>query len=238
MDYQMPTQRNRNADGVIVEEIVMQKLRNSMLWMVWGLLTSAIMGYLVISDPSLMRFVYSKYTWIMFAELGVVFLFSARTMSASNTSLKVMFFIYSALSGLTITAIALRYAPDVVISAFIGTVAVFGGFAIVGTVLKRDLSKMGTYLFAALVGLIIASLAMMFLGASDFAVLVYSYISVILFAAFTAYDVNKIKNMVVAVVEEGGNDEVLEKVELIGALSLYLDFVNIFISMMRIFNRR
>lgn len=237
MDYKMPSGRH-SADGVIVEKIVMQKLRNSMLWMVWGLVTSALMGYFVITDRAWMQFVYSYYNWILLGELGLVFLFSMRTMSASSTALKVMFFLYSIMSGLTITAIALRYSPDAVISAFIGTVAVFGGFAVVGTVLKRDLSKMGTYLFATLIGLILASLAMMFLGASDFAVLAYSYISVIVFALFVAYDVNRIKNNIVEVVEEGGNDEVLEKVEIIGALSLYLDFVNIFLSLMRIFNRK
>ena len=91
MEYHVPTQ----ADTVVVEEIVNRKLRNSMLWMVWGLLTTAIIGFMALTNSSWLRFAHSNFNIILLAEVAVVFLFSFRQYTASNTFLKAMFFLYS-----------------------------------------------------------------------------------------------------------------------------------------------
>ena len=216
MEYHVPTQ----ADTVVVEEIVNRKLRNSMLWMVWGLLTTAIIGFMALTNSSWLRFAHSNFNIILLAEVAVVFLFSFRQYTASNTFLKAMFFLYSIMNGLTLT----------------GAVAVFGSFAFLGVVVKKDLSGLGTFLMGAVIALLIASLIMMFFGASDFGLLVYSYIAVGIFSLFTMYDVYRIKRTIMEVAYE--DESVLERVELIGALGLYLDFINIFINLLRIFGRR
>ncbi|RKW66458.1 MAG: BAX inhibitor (BI)-1/YccA family protein, partial [Veillonella sp.] len=164
MEYHIPTQ----ADTVVVEEIVNRKLRNSMLWMVWGLLTTAIIGFMALTNSSWLRFAHSNFNIILLAEVGVVFLFSFRQYTASNTFLKAMFFLYSIMNGLTLTAIALHYSFEVVVYALTGAVAVFGSFAFLGVVVKKDLSGLGTFLMGAVIALLIASLIMMFFGASDF----------------------------------------------------------------------
>ncbi len=232
MEYHIPTQ----ADTVVVEEIVNRKLRNSMLWMVWGLLTTAIIGFMALTNSSWLRFAHSNFNIILLAEVAVVFLFSFRQYTASNTFLKAMFFLYSIMNGLTLTAIALHYSFEVVVYALTGAVAVFGSFAFLGVVVKKDLSGLGTFLMGAVIALLIASLIMMFFGASDFGLLVYSYIAVGIFSLFTMYDVYRIKRTIMEVSYE--DESVLERVELIGALGLYLDFINIFINLLRIFGRR
>ena len=232
MEYRIPTQ----ADTVVVEEIVNRKLRNSMLWMVWGLLTTAIIGFMALTNSSWLRFAHSNFNIILLAEVAVVFLFSFRQYTASNTFLKAMFFLYSIMNGLTLTAIALHYSFEVVVYALTGAVAVVGSFAFLGVVVKKDLSGLGTFLMGAVIALLIASLIMMFFGASDFGLLVYSYIAVGIFSLFTMYDVYRIKRTIMEVAYE--DESVLERVELIGALGLYLDFINIFINLLRIFGRR
>ena len=232
MEYRIPTQ----ADTVVVEEIVNRKLRNSMLWMVWGLLTTAIIGFMALTNSSWLRFAHSNFNIILLAEVAVVFLFSFRQYTASNTFLKAMFFLYSIMNGLTLTAIALHYSFEAVVYALTGAVAVFGSFAFLGVVVKKDLSGLGTFLMGAVIELLIASLIMMFFGASDFGLLVYSYIAVGIFSLFTMYDVYRIKRTIMEVAYE--DESVLERVELIGALGLYLDFINIFINLLRIFGRR
>lgn len=226
-----------SSDIALVSRIVSQKLRNSMLWMLWGLATTFIVMYSTLHRVDWLRFIYQYYEFIIFAELGVVILFSARVMRASITALKAMFFSYAILNGFTLTAVALAYRPDVVIPAFIGTVALFAAFAIVGAVTKKDLSSLSTYLLVALIGMIITSIVMFFTGFNDTVSLVLGYVGVVVFSIFTAVDVNRIKqNVTQAVLAD--DESLLDRVELVGALSLYLDFINLFLSLLRIFNRR
>ena len=162
-------------------------------------------------------------------------------------TLKGMFFLYSALNGLTLTLISLRYNVfEVVIPALIGTLAFFIGFAIVGATTKRNLSSLTPYVMAALFGMIIVSLVMMgaryfnwtvLSGFSDTISLVFGYLGVVVFSIFTAIDVNRIKNNVtqVALVED---ETIRDRIEITGALSLYLDFINLFLSLLRIFGNK
>lgn len=232
MEYRMPN----TADVAVIEQIVSQKLRNSMLWMVWGLLTTAVIVFMSLGNEAWLRFAAHNFKLIMFAEVGVVLLFAFRQYTASTTFLKVMFFLYSIMTGLTLSVVVLHYSFEVVFYALTGALAVFGSFAFLGVVIKKDLTQLGTILMGAVLALVIASLIMMFVEASEFAYLVRSYLAVGVFALFTMYDMNRIKRNIMEVAYE--DETVLERVELIGALGLYLDFINIFINLLRIFNRR
>ena len=156
-------------------------------------------------------------------------------MRASLSALKGMFFIYSILNGLTLAALIMVYGTTAFFYAFLGTLAFFGTFAVLGGVVKRDLTSWTTYLLGAVIALIIVSLLNIFLFDSEFVDLVLGAFGVIIFTIFTAVDVNRIKGILTAVALE--DDDILERVELIGALMLYLDFINIFLSFLRFFRR-
>ena len=234
------------AEVAQVESIVSQRLKGSFLWMVVGLLTTIGVGVAALANPNWLRFAYENFN-ILLVELGVVFLFSARAYTANVMTLKGMFFLYSALNGLTLTLISLRYNVfEVVIPALIGTLAFFIGFAVVGATTKRNLSSLTPYVMAALLGMIIVSFVMMaaryfnwavLSGFSDTVSLVLGYVGVVVFSIFTAIDVNRIKNNVtqVALMED---ETILDRIEITGALSLYLDFINLFLSLLRIFGNK
>ena len=229
------------AEVAQVESIVSQRLKGSFLWMVVGLLTTIGVGFAALVNPNWLRFAYQNFNIILLVELGVVFLFSARAYSANVMTLRGMFFLYSALNGLTLTLVSLRYNVfDVVMLAF------FIGFAVVGATTKRNLSSLTPYVLAALIGMIIVSVVMMgarffnwtvLSGFSDTVSLVLGYVGVVVFSIFTAIDVNRIKNNVtqVALMED---ETILDRIEITGALSLYLDFINLFLSLLRIFGNK
>ncbi|WP_298630793.1 Bax inhibitor-1 family protein, partial [uncultured Veillonella sp.] len=147
-----------NSQVAQVESIVSQRLKGSFLWMVVGLLTTIGVGVAALANPNWLHFAYENFNIILLVELGVVFLFSARAYTANVMTLKGMFFLYSALNGLTLTLISLRYNVfEVVIPALIGTLAFFLGFAVVGATTKRNLSSLTPYVMAALLGMIIVS---------------------------------------------------------------------------------
>lgn len=230
MNYSTPV----TVDQSVVSQIVNRKLRNSMLWMGWGVLTTflVLLGALLNSDW--LQMAVNHYKVILFIEIGVVFLFSARQTSASLTGLKTMFFVYSILNGLTLAVLSLVYGTDAFFYAFMGTLGFFAAFAVIGATTKRDLSSWTNYLFAAVIGLIIVSLlsAFFFDGRGN---LLIGFLGVVIFAIFTAVDVNRIKGILTEVVME--DETVLERIELIGALMLYLDFINLFLSLLRFFRR-
>lgn len=230
-----------------VERIVSHRLKGSFLWMVVGLLTTIGVGFAALANPNWLRFAFQNFNIILIAELGVVFLFSARAYTANVMTLRGMFFLYSALNGLTLTLVSLRYDVfDVVIPALVGTLAFFIGFAVVGAMTKRNLSSFIPYLLAAIIGMIIVSVVMMcaryfnwgLLSAYSSTVsLVLGYVGVVVFSIFTAVDVNRIKNNVteVALLDD---ETILDRIEITGALSLYLDFINLFLSLLRIFGNK
>ena len=231
MNYSLPV----DAEQSVVSQIVARKLRNSMLWMGWGILTTFITLMATLINDDWLDLAESSYNILLLLELGVVFLFSARQLRASLSALKGMFFIYSILNGLTLAALSMVYGTTAFFYAFLGTLAFFGTFAVLGGVVKRDLTSWTTYLLGAVIALIIVSLLNIFLFDSEFVDLALGAFGVIIFTIFTAVDVNRIKGILTAVALE--DDEILERVELIGALMLYLDFINIFLSLLRFFRR-
>ena len=244
---QFNTAQPSNIGVAQVEYIVSQRLKGSFLWMIVGLITTIGVGLASLMQPNWLRFTYEHFSIILWVELGVVFLFSARAYSANVMTLRAMFFIYSALNGLTLTLVSLSYNIfEVVIPALIGTLAFFIAFAVVGAMTKRNLSSLTPYVLAALLGMIIVSVVMMvgryfnvaILSAySDTVSLILGYVGVVVFSIFTAIDVNRIKNTVteLALTED---ESILDRVEIAGALSLYLDFINLFLSLLRIFGNK
>ena len=209
-------------------------------WMAFGLALTGMVAWAVTSSPALLSAFYrvnsegrvtgvSGLFWVVgIAELGMVWAFSSVAQRASMAAAVGMFLGYCALSGVTFSVYLLTYTSASVASTFFITGGAFFGLSLYGTVTKRDLSGARSFLMMGLIGVVIASVVNIFLHSSalDF---VLSCAGVVVFAGLTAYDTQKIR----AMGEEGD-----ERMALRGALSLYLDFVNLFIMLLRFFGRR
>ena len=197
------TQTPNANDVALVESIVSQRLKGSILWMVVGLLTTLGIGVATLMNPSWARFAASNFNILLIAEVAVVFLFSMRTYKANVMSLYAMFFIYSALNGVTLSLVSLAYGiMEATVPALIGALAFFVAFSIVGLTTKKNLAGLTPYLVAAIFGMIIVSLV--FMAASYFSIpylssisystisLILGYVGVVVFSIFTAVDINMI----------------------------------------------
>ena len=167
-------------------------------------------------------------------ELGIVFWLVRRINSMSVNMAIGMFLLYSALNGFTLSIILLAYTGASIASTFFITAGTFGAFSLFGYFTKKDLSGWGSFLYMALIGLIIASFVNFFLRSETFYYLV-SYIGVLIFVGLTAYDTQKIKQMSLTVDADSDSGK---KGAILGALTLYLDFINMFIFLLRIFGNR
>jgi len=219
-----------------VEKVAASKVRGSILWMVLGLLISGLTGYFTLIGLSngTVPFLIVPIAFIL--EFVAVITFTALTYKASASVLKMIFLVYSVLTGITLSAIGAIYDPYAIITAFTGTIVLFTVLAIYGYVTKEDLSKYRSILIVGLIALIIMG-GINFYIQSDGLMWISSMLGVAVFIVFTAYHVNRIKNNVIAyALEEDAG--ILDKIEIHGALSLYLDFVNLFIYILRILGRR
>ena len=169
------------------------------------------------------------------AELGLVWFISARIMSLSVTTAGVLFAIYALLNGVTFSFIFLVYTAASIAQTFFITSGVFAAMGLVGLFIKRDLSTFGRIFYMALIGLIIASVANWFFK-NDMLMSICNYLGVIIFTGLTAYDTQKIKNLLLSV--GGADNEMGLRISLLGSLTLYLDFVNLFLYLLRFFGRR
>ena len=173
--------------------------------------------------------------WLLIiAELVLVFVLSARINKMSVATATIMLIVYSALNGVTLSFIFVVYSLGSIAKTFFITTGMFGVMALVGATTKRDLSKLGSILFMALIGLIIASLVNIFLRSSGLD-WVISLIGVVLFTALTAYDVQRVKQL--AAESDLYDDTQVGRLAVISALSLYLDFINLFLYLLRFFGR-
>lgn len=176
----------------------------------------------------------SPLKWVvMLAPLGMVFWLSARINSMSSSKARIMFYVYSALMGLSLSSILLTFSMPSVARAFFVTAGAFAGLSIYGYTTKRSLSAMGSFMMIGLFGLIIASVVNIFL-ASTAMHFVISIAGVVIFAGLTAWDTQDIKNMYRA----GDSTEVAAKKSIFGALRLYLDFINMFMFILHLFGNR
>ena len=219
-----------------IEKIAASKVRGSILWMVFGLLISGITGYFTLMGFVMGIVPISVIPLAFVLEFVAVITFTALTYKASASVLKMIFLVYSVLTGITLSAIGAIYDPYVVIAAFTGTVVLFTVLAIYGYVTKEDLSKYRSILIVGGISLVIIGIINIFLQ-SDGLMWISSMLGVAVFIVFIAYDVNRIKNNVIAYALEE-DTSILDKIEIHGALALYLDFVNLFLYILRILGRR
>ena len=170
----------------------------------------------------------------LLGELGLVYFISSRIMNLSLTTATLVFIVYSILNGVTMSFIFLVYTTSSIANVFFITAGTFGAMSLIGYTTKRDLSKMGQLLMMALVGLIIASFANILMK-SDTLSLIISYVGVVVFVGLTAWDTQKIKRMLA---QADDISEDAQKIALLGALTLYLDFVNLFLYLLRLLGKR
>lgn len=211
-------------------------MRKVYIWMTLALVITGVCAYGVASSPNLLRMFYSNSAviWILFiAELGLVFYTTARIDHLSLQTATLLFILYSALNGVTLSSIFMVYTLTSITQVFFVTAATFGAMAVYGSVTKTDLTKWGNLLFMALIGMIIAMVVNMFLKSAmmDY---VLSFIGVVLFVGLTAYDSQKIKE---GLAMQPDLSEQSQKWALMGALTLYLDFINLFLYLLRIFGK-
>lgn len=204
-------------------------LKKVYMWMFVGLLVTFITGYYVSINENIVYKIYStSLYWILaIIELVLVIVLSARVGKMNITTSRIMFLIYSFVTGLTFSSIFIAYELSSIIYVFFIAALLFLVFSAIGYFTKLDLTKMGTFLLMALIGILICSVVNIFVGNGLFEIIISS-ISVLVFLGFTAYDVNKIK-----LLENYYPDE--NSLAIAGALELYLDFINIFIDLLRLF---
>ncbi len=203
-------------------------------WMAAGLGITGLVAYFTASTGLAMTIIGSPLFFILvLAELGMVFYLSARIGKIQASTASSLFIGYSVLNGLTLSVIFLAYTRSSIAGTFFITAGMFGAMAVYGLVTKRDLSGWGSFLFMGLIGIIIASIVNIFLKSSGMAWMI-SILGVFIFTGLTAYDVQKIKR----IGEEGimsQGMEMIKKGAIMGALTLYLDFINLFLMLLRFF---
>jgi len=199
------------------------------LWMFIGLMVTFGTGVLVTGNVQALEFIFSTggYWFLVIAEFITVIVLSARIHKMSSMAAKVCFILYSFLSGLTFSSIFITFKVSSIITVFLITAVIMLIFGLIGARTSIDLSKFGTYLIMILFGIIIASIINIFVGSVNFDIGL-TIISLIVFILFIAYDVQKIKRLYLLNPDN-------ENIAIIGALELYLDFINIFLDLLRLF---
>ncbi|HCC06888.1 MAG TPA: hypothetical protein DEP72_01800 [Clostridiales bacterium] len=224
----MNNMNNNNNHGVYQTSFsgIMNKVYGIMFL---GLLLTAGIAYAVSSSPTMMNLIYENMVLLIVlivVELGLVWYLSSRVLEMSSGKAMFMFGLYSALNGITLAYIFIVYDLGAIYMAFFTTAITFGVMSVYGYFTKTDLTGIGKILFFGLIGIIIASVVNMFVGSSQVNLYI-SYAGVIIFLGLTAYDTQKIKEVYSQVPNEN--------VAVLGALTLYLDFINLFLMLLRIF---
>lgn len=216
----------RPAEQVVVRQNTL--IRQVYAWMGAGLTVTAIMALVTLSSPSILTAIVGNrllFFGLMIGELALVFILSGAINRLSASTATLIFIAYSALNGVTLSVVALVYTANSIASTFVVTAGMFGAMSIYGYATRRDLTSWGSFLFMGLIGVVIASVVNIFVGSSAVSWFI-SAIGVIVFTGLTAYDTWKIKEMA-AQGTEG------RKPAILGALTLYLDFINLFLMLLR-----
>lgn len=215
-----------------------QGLRSYMLrvynYMASGLFITAIVAYVAATSGIYLSLAQTPLIWVvMLAPIGMVFYLSARITRMSARKAQTAFWVFSGLMGLSLSYIFLAYTGNSIARVFLVTSGAFGALSIYGYTTKKDLSAWGSFLFMGLIGIILASIINIFIGSSgmQFAI---SILGVLIFAGFTAYDTQQIKEMYY----QGDSSDVSGRKAIMGALRLYLDFINLFILLLQLFGSR
>lgn len=205
-------------------------------WMTGGLATTGLVAAYTASNPALVKSIFTTgLFWVLIlAELGIVLALSWAIRHMTPAMAMAAFLFYAALNGLTFSVIFLVYTAESIGLTFFITAGTFGAMCIYGATTKRDLTSLGSLMFMALIGLILASLVNIFWHSSGL-YWVVTYAGILIFVGLTAYDAQKIKQMHAAGLEGTEEDR---KAAIVGALALYLDFINLFLYLLRLFGRR
>ena len=205
-------------------------MRGVYAWMAGGLALTAVVALMTVSTPGLLQVILGNrilFYALMFAELGLVVAISAAINKISASTAGLLFLGYAALNGLTMSTIFVAYTSSSIASTFVITSGMFGAMSLYGYATKSDLTSWGSFLFMGLVGVVIASVVNIFLH-SSMIYWVVSFCGILVFTGLTAYDTQRIKNM--------GNTGT--KGAVVGALTLYLDFINMFLMLLRVLGDR
>ena len=228
-----------NAAGAATQQQVDVGLRNYMLkvynYMGSALALSGVVAFFVATNQSLQQVIFGTgLMWVfVLAPLGLVFFLSAKIQTMKASTAQTVFWVFAGMMGISLSTILLQYTGASVARVFFITAGTFGAMSLYGYTTKKDLTKLGSLLMMGLIGIIIASIVNIFLASSalHFAI---SVIGVLVFVGLTAYDTQKIRQMYYA----ADSSEVSQKKAIMGALTLYLDFINLFIMLMHLFGQR
>ena len=226
--------QNRDLEMQAAFPVLMRKVYT---WMTLALVLTGLTAYGVATSPGIMMALYSNSALMLglvIAEFALVIGISAAINRLSLATATLMFVAYSVINGAMLSSIFMIYTAASIASVFFITAATFAVMALIGYTTKTDLTSVGKLLFMALIGLVIATIVNMFIGSSTLT-MICSYVGVLIFVGLTAYDSQKIKNMLMQAPDAG---ESSQKLALLGALTLYLDFINLFIYLLRIFGDR
>jgi FtsH-binding integral membrane protein len=221
----------RTSSNVIVKQNTL--IRQVYLWMGAGLTITAFMALITLSSPEILNAVMGNrlvFYGLMIGELALVFTLSGAINRLSATTATLLFVAYSALNGVTLSIVALVYTASSISSTFVTTAGMFGAMSVYGYMTRRDLTSWGSFLFMGLIGVVIATIVNIFVGSSAVSWII-SGIGVIVFTGLTAYDTWKIKELAAQGLEG-------RKPAILGALTLYLDFINLFLMLLRFTGNR
>ncbi|MCP3161609.1 Bax inhibitor-1/YccA family protein [Myxococcus qinghaiensis] len=226
------TAESDSANSVLVQESKRAFMTRVHGWMFGGLLVTGVMALLTLSNEALLRTVIDWRLGFMIAQVGAVLALSFLAPRLSGPVAAAMFLGYSALTGMTFAILFLVYTAGSIAQAFFLTAGVYGAMALYGTITKKDLSAWGTFLFMGLIGVVLASVVNIFMR-SDMMSFVVACASVLVFAGLTAYDTQKLREM-----HANTGYSSAATVSIVGALTLYLDFINLFLAILRLMGRR
>ena len=221
----------------LVAETQRNFIRKVFGWMTLGLFITTVGSFMMLFNPALMNAMMARpWTFIilLFAELGLVVFLSAAINRLSPALAGVSFIIYAALNGVTLSVIFMVYELSSIFETFLICALMFAAMTIFGYTTKRDLTSLGSLLFMGLIGVVLAGLLNLFIQSSGLYWIV-TIVGILVFVGLIAYDTQKLKNMSLGVTE---GSEAQSKASIIGALALYLDFINLFLLLLRIFGRR
>jgi uncharacterized protein len=211
-------------------EIERSFIRSVYAWMFGGLLLTAAASYWVVASPAMKQLIYGNRAmpWVLLiAELGLVMFLSFRITKISAGAAASIFLVFSLLNGLTLSSIFFVYTTGTIFQAFVSAAGMFGAMSVYGMVTKRDLTSWGSFFFMGLIGIVICSVINIFLKSSALGFAI-SIIGVFVFLGLTAYDTQKLKAYATA-------PQLRENLAVYGALALYLDFINLFLMLLRLF---
>lgn len=226
--------RERELESSAAFSVLMQK---TYLWMTMALAITGLTAYIVAGNEMILNILFNfrAAIWILFiAEIGLVISLSAAIEKLSLTTATLMFIVYALLNGVTFSTLFLVYSLPSLATTFFVTAGTFGAMSAVGLFIKKDLSAIGRILIMALIGIIIATVVNIFLASTGLDVII-TYLGVLIFVGLTAYDTQKIKKMFKMAPDASAHTQ---KYAVLAALTLYLDFINLFLYLLRFFGNR